>query len=291
MARLGSEVTLVENAERILPREDPAAAAAVARSLRCDGVRVQTGARVAAVHAAPAEGAGAGRLQFEDGREIAFDRLLVAVGRTPRTSGAGLERIGVACDDRGHIRVDGHLRTTNPRIWAAGDLTGHPQFTHVAASHGSLAASNAVLGVRRRAETTVPRVTYTHPEVAALGAATDGSDLRVVTREHTDVDRAVTEGETDGFTRLAVDSSGRVRGATIVGPRAGETLGEAALAVARGMRTRDLAGLMHPYPTWNDGLGGAAIADARTQLDAPLARRAVRLIVGSRRRWLDRRAT
>ena len=103
-----------------------------------------------------------------------FSRLLVAVGRAPRTGDLGMERPGCEVDDRGFVVVDDLLRTTNPGIWAAGDLTGHPQFTHTAGVHGSLAASNAVLGVRRRVDlTAVPRVTYTDPEVAAVGVPTD----------------------------------------------------------------------------------------------------------------------
>ena len=122
--------------------------------------------------------------------------------------------------------VDEHLRTSNRRVWAAGDLTGHPQFTHMAGVHGSLAASNAVLGVSRKVQlTAIPRVTFTHPEVAAVGLPTDGSTpgLRVLDWQHTHVDRAVAEGDWAGFARLVVDHKGRILGATVVGPRAGES--------------------------------------------------------------------
>ncbi len=236
----------------------------------------------------------AGTLYLEDGSTVEFDRLLVAVGRRPRTSDLGLD------DGRGRASTReassssiARLRTTNPRVWAAGDLTGHPQFTHVAGVHGSLAASNAVLGVRRSVETSaVPRVTYTHPEVAAVGIDTgrEREGIRILTLEHRHVDRAVTEDQTDGLTRLAVDGKGRILGATVVGPRAGETLGELALAVRRGLRTRDLAGITHAYPTWNDGAWNAAIADVREQLARPATRRALQTLARSRRWWLERRA-
>ncbi len=299
LARLDVDVTLVEGADRLLPREDPDASATLRRALEADGVDLRLGRTVEAVLAAGAQtgartGArtdrGAGTLRLDDGSEVVFDRLLVAVGREPRTHDLGLAEVGVAVDERGFVVVDQHLRTTSSRIWAAGDLTGHPQLTHVAGVHGSLAASNAVLGVRRSVESTaVPRVTYTQPEVAAVGVDTghvpEGVHVRTLDHEH--VDRAVAEGRTDGFTRLAVDRRGRVVGATVVGPRAGESLGELVWAVRRGLRTRDLAGTVHAYPTWNDGPWNAALADVREQLARPATRGALRTLAAARRRWLQ----
>ncbi len=290
LARLGVEVTLVEGAARILPREDADAAAVVHRALESDGVTIQVGQSVAEV---TATGPRSGALRLDDGSTVEFDRLLVAVGRQPRTRDLGLDTVGVEVDEHDFVVVDPHLRTTNPRIWAAGDLTGHPQFTHTAGVHGSLAAGNAVLGVRRSVETTaVPRVTYTHPEVAAVGVDTGraGAGIRILTQSHEHVDRAVTEGLTDGLTRLAVDRKGRILGATVVGPRAGETLGELALAIRQGLSTRDLAGITHAYPTWNDGLWNAAVADVREQLARPMTRGTLRTLARSRRWWLGRRA-
>ena len=140
----------------------------VADALRRDGIEVHTQAAVTRVEGGP----GGGRLLLDDG-PIAFDRLLVATGRAPRTAALGLAAAGVAVDERGHVVVDGSLRTTNPRIWAAGDVTGHPELTHVAGVHGSLAAGNAVLGLRRTADLrAVPRVTCTQPEVASVGEPT-----------------------------------------------------------------------------------------------------------------------
>ncbi|WP_372735353.1 NAD(P)/FAD-dependent oxidoreductase [Nocardioides sp.] len=292
MARLGVEVTVVEGAPRILPREDADAAAAVHAALKTDGIEIRVGQSVASVEPA-APGSTQGRLRLDDGSAVEFDRLLVAVGRTPRTSGIGLDAVGVEVDKRGFVVVDKHLRTTNPRIWAAGDLTGHPQFTHTAGNHGSLAASNAILGVRRSVHTAaVPRVTYTQPEVAAVGidTAEGQTGITVITLSHAHVDRAVTEGQTGGLTKLAIDSKSRILGATVVGPRAGETLGELVLAVRRGMRTRDLASIIHAYPTWNDGPWNAALVDVREQLKRPATRRTLRALAGTRRWWLTRRA-
>ncbi len=287
-ARLGSRVSVVEGAPRILPHEDPRAAAEVRRALDDDGVDVHTGSGVARVEpTAP----GSGVLHLEDGAQVPFSRLLVAVGRAPCTTGIGLAAAGVEVDDRGFVVVDDLLRTTNTRIWAAGDLTGHPQFTHVAGVHGSLAASNAILGVRRKVDlTAVPRVTFTDPEVAAVGLGTDRvrRGLRTVDWPHSHVDRAVAEGELPGFARLVIDRRGRVLGATVVGPRAGETLGELTLAVTRGLTTRDLAGVIHPYPTYNDAPWNAAISDVQDQLRRPATRRVLGALAHARTWWVDR---
>ena len=269
-------------------------AAAVTRALAADGVDVRTGATVERVRPGHRSGdsPGSGVLVLEGGAEVPFDRLLVAVGRRPRTDDLGLDAAGVEVDDRGYVRVDERLSTTNPRIRAAGDLTGHAQLTHVAGSHGSLAASNAVLGLRRTVDPVVPRVTYTQPEVAAVGVGTAGErdDIRVVRLPHDDVDRAVAEGRTDGFTALALDGKGRLVGATVVAPRAGEMLAELTAAVRRGDRPRDLGGVIHPYPAWSDGPWNAALLEVRAELGKPLPQRATRALVRTRRWWSDRRA-
>ena len=264
-ARLGVAVTLVEAGDRLLPGEDPKASAVVSAALRRDGVDVRTGSTAVRVTGGP----DGGRLHLADGGTADFTRLLVAVGRTPRTEGLGLDAAGVAVDERGCVVVDDALRTTNPRIWAAGDVTGHPAYTHVAGVHGNTAAMNAVLGLRRRIDlSAVPRVTFTRPEVAAVGEPTAdaGPNRSVRTQPLRRADRAIAEQSTEGFTRLVVDGRHRVRGATVVGPRAGEALAELTLAVSRGLTTSHLTGAMHPYPTYADPQWNAAIADFRSRL-------------------------
>ena len=255
-ARLGCTVTLVEMADRLLPNEDAGAAALVAGALRADGGDVRTGARV--------ESADGGSVVLAGGERVEGDAVLVALGRSPDTSGLDPAAAGVRLTERGHVEVDASLRTTNPRVHAAGDVTGHPQFTHVAGVHGALAASNAVLGLRRRVDLrAVPRVTYTSPEVAAVGAP-DGPVVRV--HDNADVDRAVADGGTAGFTRLVLDRRGRLVGATVVGPRAGEVLAELTLAVRKGLPATVVAGTIHPYPTYGDAPWNAALAETRARL-------------------------
>ena len=287
-ARLGSSIRVIEGAARILPREDPLASAELARTLVAEGVDLHTGSGVARVEPT---GARSGVLHLDNDQQLPFSRLMVAVGRAPRTDDLGLSAAGVEVDDRGFVVVDDLLRTTNPRIWAAGDLTGHPQFTHTAGVHASLAASNAILGVRRAVNVTaIPRVTFTDPEVAAVGLDTDrvSRGLRTVDWSHTHVDRAVTGRSTGGFTRIVIDKRGRILGATIVGPRAGETLGEVALAISQGLTTRDLAGVTHAYPTYNDGPWNAAISDVQDQLGRPATRRALGVLSRVRGWWVSR---
>jgi len=288
-ARLGSEVTIIEGADRILPREDPDAAWLVNAALLLDGVSIRTGVPVVKVTSADAGDRGS--VALEDGSSVGHDQLLVAVGRKARTGSMGLDAACVAVDERGFVTVDDRLRTTNARIWAAGDLTGHPQFTHLAAVHASTAATNATLGLRRKVLTTaVPRVTFTRPEVAAVGVATEAKPGRtVVYWSHAEVDRAVAEASTSGFTKLVVDDKGTILGATIVSPRAGESLGELTLAVRHGLRTRDLAATTHPYPTFSDGAWNAAISDVQERLTRPPYARAIRALSGVRRWLLDRR--
>ncbi|MGB3771097.1 MAG: FAD-dependent oxidoreductase [Rhodococcus sp. (in: high G+C Gram-positive bacteria)] len=274
-ARLGSQVTVVESASSVLSHGDPDAARVLTESMTADGVDVRTSASATSVEP--------GIVVLDDGTRIEFDRLLVATGRSPRTDSLGLDVAGVELDDRGFVVVDDTLRTSNPHVWAAGDLTAKSSFTHTAGMHGSIAATNAVLGVRRAIDTSgAPHVTFTDPEIAVVGVdtvsagRTDG--LHVRTLAHDEVDRPIAEGRTAGFTKLVIDGKHRIVGALVVGPRAGETLGELALAVKQGMRTRDLAGVTHPYPTYNDAPWNAAIADVRGQLAAPVVKYPIRAL-------------
>ena len=188
-ARLGTHVTLVEAGPRILPREDSDVADVLSSELAADGVDIRTAVSVTAFDGTTAE--------LDDGTRIEAGHVLISVGRIPNTGEMGLDRAGVEIGPRGHAVVDKRLRTTNRRIWAAGDVTANPAFTHVAGVHGSQAATNAVLGLRRSVNlATVPRVTYTQPEVAAFGVGLDkvGVDGLVSrTIDHQHVDRAIVD--------------------------------------------------------------------------------------------------
>ncbi|MEW1808751.1 FAD-dependent oxidoreductase [Pseudarthrobacter sp. NPDC080039] len=283
-ARLGADVTMIVRS-RILPKETPEAVDIIRDSLRADGVAILENSSVS--HAtSPAQGH---RLHLEDGTAVDADTVLLAAGRTPRTIGIGLEHVGVHLDERAHVLTDEHMQTTNPLIWAAGDVTAHPQFTHVAGVHASVAATNAVLGLRRRISPAIPRVTYTAPEIAAVTSGGAGQPATSRTVRHSHLDRAVTEDRTEGFTELLVGRGGRVVGGTIVGPRAGESLAELSLAVHKKLTTSDIAGATHAYPTYSDGVWNAAVLDVRERLRSPLTRNAIKGLAIIRRLTLDAR--
>ncbi len=287
-ARLGSAVVLVEAEDRLLPAEEPAASALVARALGADGVDVRLGAT--ALHARR-DGA-ARTLALEDasdGAAVPFDRLLVAVGRRPRTAGLGLEEAGVTVDARGAVVVDERLRTAAPRIYAAGDVTARLPFTHVAAHHARVAAVNALLGTRRRVDDVLPWVTFTHPEVARVGLteaqarARWGARATVAQSDYATLDRAGTEADTRGFALLVGDPRGRLVGATVAAPAGGEAIAELTARVKAGDKLDALSTTVHAYPTFAEGPSRAADEYLRRRYGRPAYRRLVRPLLWARR--------
>ncbi|MQA05030.1 MAG: NAD(P)/FAD-dependent oxidoreductase [Streptosporangiales bacterium] len=266
-ARFGSEVTVVEAASRLLPREDPEASAVLTEVLTREGSTVAAGASVDKVEAT---GDGV-RLLLGDGTSVTAERLLVATGRQPVTERLGLAAAGVQADGRGAVVTDQWLATTARGVYAAGDVTGRLPFTHAAFEMGRIAAANA-LGRRRRRYRphATPWVTFTDPEVAHVGhteaAAARRGRARVAYLPMAEMDRAITAGATDGFVKLVAGprpvlgdaGGGRLLGATIVASRAGELIHEPALAMATGMFTGRLAAATHAYPTWSYGVQLAA---------------------------------
>ena len=284
MARLGSRVTLVQRGQRLIPKESAEAEAIISAALTADGVDVRTSAIVQRVVSSDGS---AGSVHLDDGTLVEFDRVLVALGRTPNTSSLGLEKANVDTDEHGRVLIDDHLRTSNSRIWAAGDVTPLPPFTHTAGVNGSIAASNAILGLRRKVDRRViPRVTFTQPEVAAVGlqaADSVASQHRVVTVDHRHLDRAIAESATVGFTQIITDRAGVLLGATIVGPRAGESLAEVTIAVKNRLTASQIAGTTHPYPTFNDAVWNACVSIVRDRLSDGLLRRVISTMFAIRR--------
>jgi pyruvate/2-oxoglutarate dehydrogenase complex dihydrolipoamide dehydrogenase (E3) component len=263
-ARLGSQVTLIEAAPRLLPATDPAVSHLLGEVFRAEGIGVRTAVAVVGVK----HGEKGVTLMLAPGEEITADRLLVATGRQPVTGGLGLAAIGVRLDERGCVVTGRHLATTAPGIYAAGDVTGRMPFTHAAFTMGRLAAHNALRNrwspPSRFDTSAIPWVVFTDPEVAQVGltepqAATSQPGARVAWLPMSEADRAVTAGRTDGFIKiiagrrrvLGTTGGGRVLGATIVAARAGEMIHEPALAMRTGMFTGRLAQTVHAYPTWS----------------------------------------
>jgi len=284
--RLGSEVSMVSHGPRILPKDDPDAAAILDGRLRREGIRLELGARLVRA-ASNAEGK---TIFFErDGGDgtIVADEILVAAGRVPNVEGLDLERAGIAFSRRG-VQVDDRLRTSNPRVYAVGDVAARWQFTHLADAQARIALQNALFfGRKHTSALVVPWCTYTDPEVAHVGLVPRvleerGAQHRTFTVPLEEVDRAVLDGETEGFARVHADDRGKILGATLVGRHAGETIGEIALAMTAGLSMADLARTIHPYPTQAEALKRAGDLWMRTRL-TPRAKRVLSRIVRLRR--------
>jgi len=256
-ARFGSEVTVVEMAPRLLPREDEDAAAAVESRFHAEGLRLATAHRALRVETGD-EGP---RLVCEhQGAEVAlpFDRLLVALGRQANVEGFGLEQLGVALSERNTIAVDGLLRSNFPNIYACGDVAGPYQFTHVAAHQAWYAAVNALLAPFWSFTAdyrVIPWATFTEPEVARVGlseaeARDRGIDFEVTKYGIDDLDRAIADGADYGFVKvLTPPGKDKILGATIVGPEAGNLVAEFVLAMKHGLGLNKILGTIHIYPT------------------------------------------
>jgi pyruvate/2-oxoglutarate dehydrogenase complex dihydrolipoamide dehydrogenase (E3) component len=232
-ARLGSKVTILE-ADRALAREDPDLAAVVLEQLKLDGVALRENARIKTVERGP---------------------VLVATGRAPNVEGLNLEAAGIAYDKTG-IRTDRSLRTTNRRVFAIGDVTGRPAFTHAAGAHAALFVRRALFASPVNVEKlVVPRVTFTDPELAVVGLtetearARHGESIRVITQSFEHNDRAQAEADTRGFGKLITDRKGAILGAAIVGKDAGDLIQPFVLAMSAGVKLSKLAGYIAPYPT------------------------------------------
>jgi pyruvate/2-oxoglutarate dehydrogenase complex dihydrolipoamide dehydrogenase (E3) component len=257
--RFGSEVTIIARRNALLPREDPDASAVVARTFEREGVKLLTNACVLRVERR------AGPLPHvvvyeADGRhgETAADALLIAIGRTPNVEGLNLAVAGIASNANGVI-VNDALRTTNRRVYAAGDVCSRYKFTHAADAMARAVLHNALFFGRRRASALViPWTTYTDPEVAHVGlsaedAAQQGDRVRTLTVPLSQVDRAVLESEAEGFARVHVArGTGRILGATLVASHAGELIGEIAVAMKAGLSMSALGVVVHPYPTQSE---------------------------------------
>lgn len=250
--RFGSQVTLI--GRTFLPRDEPEARQVLRSVLEREGVRfvdnratsVRTDGRNIVVEAGESR--------------TACDMLLVAAGRAPVVTGLGLDRAGVTYSDRG-IGVDDRLRTNVKHIYAAGDVIGKQQFTHLAGWQAFQAVRNAMLpGSGSGFTDLVPWVTYTDPEVAHIGRTEEdariefGANVHVHARPMKEVDRAIAEGNTDGFLKVVTGKDDTILGATIVASRAGELVGELVLAIKNGQRLKDIAGAIHPYPTYSTAI-------------------------------------
>jgi mercuric reductase len=261
---LGAQVTFVDVAPRIAPFEEPEVSDTLAQVLIAQGAAIHTDAQVLAVR------------RSEDHLDVTVevaghrlglvaDQVLVATGRRPNTEGLGLEAAGVKVDERGAVVVDDELRTSNPRVFGAGDVTGAPQFVYVSAYEGALAVDNALLSAGRSTDFTgLPRVTFTSPQVAGAGlteaqARQAGFEVETSVLPLEAVPRALVNHDTHGLVKLVAESgTGRLLGASVLAEGAGDVIQSAVLAIRHGITTSELAATFHPYLTMAEGLKLAA---------------------------------
>jgi pyruvate/2-oxoglutarate dehydrogenase complex dihydrolipoamide dehydrogenase (E3) component len=253
--RLGTAVTLLERAA-ILPKDEPEAVAIIRSALRREGIALVEEAEV--VNVARAGNGVEVTLGGADGpRRIMASHLLVAAGRRPNTAGLGLDAAGIEATPRG-ITVDARLRTGNRRVFAIGDVAGGPQFTHIAGYHAGIVIRNALFALPAKVDyAALPWVTYADPELAHVGlteaeARAAGHDVSVLSQPLSGNDRAQAERETEGLVKVVLGRHGRILGATIVAPRAGEMIGLWGLAIQKRLPIGAIAASLAPYPTMSE---------------------------------------
>ncbi|MGH9768622.1 MAG: FAD-dependent oxidoreductase, partial [Blastocatellia bacterium] len=252
--RIVSKVTIINDVAQILPREDADAAAIIHRQLEREGVTIINEAQITRLWRRGDDKALAYSRIGEES-EVLCDAILSAAGRAPNIEGLNLDAAGVSYSRDGVI-VDDYLRTSNPRIYAAGDVCSKFKFTHAADAMARAVLRNALFFGRAKAPAMVmPWVTYTDPEVAHAGfyetdARSAGFDVATITESFEDVDRAILDGEVEGFARIHYDrKTGKILGGTIVARHAGEMIGELTLAITNGLKMGALSATIHPYPT------------------------------------------
>lgn len=269
--RLGSDVCIVTRGDRILSREDHDAAAIVKAQFDREGIEVIPGARIVSVEAT---GDNKCLVVEQNGvvKRVIGSEILVAVGRAANVEGLNLEAAGVGYDKAGVI-VDDRLRTTNPRIYAAGDICSRFKFTHAADALARVALRNALFFGRVKASSLIiPRCTFTDPEVAHVGldehgAAKRGNAVMTYTVNLDEVDRAVLDGATNGFARVYADSkTGQILGATLVSEHAGESIAEIVLAMNRRVPLSVFSSTIHPYPTQSEAIKRLGDVSMRARL-------------------------
>jgi pyruvate/2-oxoglutarate dehydrogenase complex dihydrolipoamide dehydrogenase (E3) component len=280
--RLGSEVTVVEKFG-ILAKDEPEAVDVVRAALRGEGVRLAEGFGVSEVRRENGSVSVVLDGDSEFGRTIAGTHLLVAAGRRPNIENLGLEAAGIDHTPKG-ITVDARLISSNRKVFAIGDVAGGPQFTHIAGYHAGIVIRNALFGLPAKVDyRALPWVTYSDPELAHAGlteaeARKAGHGVEVLTWSFAMNDRAQAERATEGLAKIVLGRKGRILGATVVGPRAGELIGTWGLAISAGLKIGAVASAVLPYPTLSEISKRAAGSYYTPKLFGAATRRIVGLV-------------
>ncbi len=282
--RFGSQVTMLEVAPQILIREDRDAAKLIESALNRDGVRIVTNCKIERV-----EKRGSEKILVTSAEEIVADEILIGAGRAPVVDGLNLEAAGVEYDPTAGVKVNDYLQTTNPNVYAIGDVASPYKFTHVADEHARIAIRNALFFGRAKASSLIiPWCTYTDPEIAHVGTyehevEKKGIKVKTFVQELAEADRAILDGETDGFVKVHVqDGSDKILGATIVASHAGDLISEITTAMKAGLGLGSIASVIHPYPTQAAAIKKVGDAYNRTRL-TPFTKRLFERLLAWRR--------
>ncbi len=254
-ARLGSSVTIVGRDPSVLPREDTDAAAILAKQFESENIATLLGADIQSVDRSK-DGSKVVRYSVgQETREVVADEILLAIGRVPNVEGMGLKSAGVEFSPRGVV-VSDKMRTSNKRIYAAGDVCSRYQFTHAADAMARIVIQNALFFGRKKASAlTIPWCTYTSPEIAHVGMSQKEaiqSNATTLTVPLASIDRAILEGDKEGFGRVHTDKKGNILGATLVAGHAGELIGEMSLAMTHKLTLGQVSQAIMPYPTQSE---------------------------------------
>jgi len=271
-ARFGSKVTVIEYVGHLLSREDADAAEIVQQAMVRDGIELCLQAKILQV---ARKGNDKVIRVEQDGNtlELSVDEILVGIGRAPNVEGLNLEAAGIAYDSKQGVKVDQLLQTTNPRVYAAGDICFPYKFTHTADALARILIANALfMGRQKTTALTIPWCTFTDPEIAHVGmyereAVEKGIEVDTLTVQLADIDRALLDGEAEGFTRVHLrKGTDKILGATIVARHAGEMINEFSLAITNGLGISAIGRTIHPYPTQAEVIKRLADAYNRTRL-------------------------
>ncbi len=281
--RLDTDVTVIDMADRILTNDDPELAATLRETLEGEGIEYVLDAQVERVSQAD----GVVTVDAGDGRTVEADALLLATGRAANVDGLNLEAAGVEYTRKG-VTVSDRCRTSQSHIYAAGDVTGRYQFTHMSNHMAKVAVTNALLKMPSKMDIDhVPWVTYTDPELAHVGAHASTLDADGVSYEtyrfpYSKLDRAITEGETTGQIKVHAKSlTGKILGASVLGAHAGELITSFTLAMRNGVTLRNIGDTIHPYPAWGEGT--RRVADQWfVQKQSPMVTKALQTLFGYR---------
>lgn len=262
-SRLGSQVTIIASRDRLLTKEDPEAVEVIHKQLESEGIQILLQSRAERVEIVNDK-----KYVWAGKEKVAVDQILIATGRQPNVESLNLDAAGVKMGKSG-IKVNNKLQTTNPRIYACGDVIGGYQFTHVASYQANVVLKNALfLPVNKADYRVIPWATFTDPELARVGLTEQeakecyGNDINVVKQEFADVDRAQAEAATEGFAKIITRRNGEILGAHLVGPAAGELIHEIILAMSHKLKLSALSGI-HIYPTLAEVNSKAAFALTR----------------------------